>query len=98
MKARIPLNRKLKRQIDESVKEEYQKQGQDMTRRIFKLFCVSLHNKFGFGSERLSRLLFEVTEQTQKSKTDEVYWYHIDRELKQIGLEFENENYEVMDK
>lgn len=68
-----------------------------MTRRVFKLFCVALHNEFGFGLQRLSKLLLAVSKQIEKSKSDEVFWYHIDRELKAIGLDFPNENYEVMD-
>lgn len=53
---------------------------------------------FGFGGQRLAKLIMAVLELIEKSKTDEVFWYHTDRELKQIGLDFPNEDYEVMDK
>lgn len=102
MKCRIPLvNRKMQKEIDahakERVAEHYEKQGEEITRRNFKLFCLALHNDFGFGGQRLAKLIMAVSKLIEKSKTDEVFWYHTDRELKAIGLDFPNEDYEVMD-
>lgn len=102
MKCNIPLNRKMRNQIDvhakQRVAEHYEKQGEEITRRIFKLFCVALHDEFGFGLQRLSKLLQAVSKLIEKSKTDEVFWFHTDRDLKAIGLDFPPEDYEVMDK
>lgn len=103
MKCKIPrINRKMQKEIDahakERVAEYYEKQGEEITRRNFKLFCLALHNDFGFGGQRLARLIMAVSKLIEKSKTDEVFWYHTDKELKQVGLDFPNEDYEVMDK
>lgn len=103
MNCRVPrINRKMRKEIDgytkERVAEYYEKQGEEITRRNFKLFCLALHIVFGFGGQRLAKLIMTVTELIEKSKTDEVFWFHTDRELRAIGLDFPNEDYEVMDK
>lgn len=43
MKARRTIDKKMQERIREEVKEEFQKQSNNMTRRVFKLFCVALH-------------------------------------------------------
>ena len=101
MKARVP-GRVTKRQegvIRNKVRDEYQRQGQEMSRRIFKLFCVALNQRFGFGKYRLSRLLNEVSVLSNEKQHDEVFWSHIDKVIiEQIGIEFPREDYEKMDK
>lgn len=102
MKCRIPiLSRKKQKELDSHVKqrvaEHYEKQGEEQTRRIFKLWCVACHEEYGFAGKRNGRLLMAVSKLIEKSKTDEVFWCHIDRELKAMGLDFPNEDYEVMD-
>ena len=101
MRCNTPLNRKMRNKIDvhakQRVAEHYEKHGEEITRRIFKLFCVALHDVFGFGLQRLSKLLLAVSKLIEQSRKDEVFWFHIDRELKAIGLDFPDEDYEVMD-
>lgn len=102
MKCNVPkINSKMRKAIDgytkHRVAEHYEKQGEEITRRNFKLFCLALHDDFGFGGQRLAKLIVAVSKLIEKSKTDEVFWYHTDKELKQIGLDFPNEDYEVMD-
>lgn len=102
MKCRVPrINRKMQKEIDahtkQRVAEHYEQQGEEITRRVFKLWCVACHEEYGFSGKRNGRLLLAVSKLIEKSKTDEVFWYHIDKELKQMGLDFPNENYEVMD-
>ena len=103
MKCNVPkINSKTRKAIDgytkHRVAEYYEKQGEEITRRNFKLFCLALHNDFGFGGQRLAKLIMAVSKLIEKSKTDEVFWCHVDRELKAMGLDFPNEDYEVMDK
>ena len=57
MKAILPINNKLKRQVRQEVAKEYERQWQDATRRIFKLFCIALNEKYGFGKNRLLSVL-----------------------------------------
>ena len=97
MKARVPINRKQQDRIREEVAKEYKRQGEEMSRRIFKLFCVALNDKFGFGEVRLKKLIDAVNELGKERDEDEVFWSHIDRYLKKINMQFEEENYEVMD-
>ena len=97
MKARTKLNNKIQKQIKEEVKAEYDRQGQDLSRRHIKLICVALNENFGFGKERLLKLVQAYGDLGAERKDDEIFWYHIDRKLEQIGLDFPQEDYEVMD-
>lgn len=99
MKARLPINSKQKKRIRQEVDSYYQKAGNDMTRRVFKLFCLALNEQYGFGKKRLSRLIATVSELSVKSADDEVFWGHTDRQIiDRMGIEFEREDYEVVDK
>ena len=99
MRARLPINKKIKNKVKEEVAMEYERQGADATRRLFKLFCVSLNKKYGFGKIRISKVLQEVEELSLESKKDEAFWTHTDKVvIDQIGIDFEKENYEVIDR
>ena len=97
MKARVSIDKKTKQRINDEVKAEYDRQGQDLSRRHIKLFCVALNQEFGFGKKRLLRLIQAYGDLGAERKDDEIFWYHIDRHLEQIGLDFPREDYEVMD-
>lgn len=99
MKARLPINNKLKTKVRQEVAKEYERKGQEATRRIFKLFCIALNEKYGFGKQRLLSVLQEVECLSVESQQDEVFWTHIDRVvIDQMGIEFEREDYELMDR
>lgn len=97
MKARMKLNNKIQKKIKEEVRAEYDRQGQDLTRRHIKLMCVALNEHFGFGKNRLMKLIQAYGDLGEERKEDEVFWSHIDRYIEQIGLDFPKEDYEVMD-
>lgn len=99
MKARLPINNKLKQQVRQEVAREYEKQGNDAMRRVFKLFCVSLNKKYGFGKSRLLSVIQEVECLSIESQQDEVFWTHVDKVVvDQLGINFEKENYGLMDR
>lgn len=97
MKARRTIDKKMHERIREEVKEEFQKQSNNMTRRVFKLFCVALHQEFGFGKDRLNRTIAKVEEIGGEREQDEVFWAHIDKYITSLGLDFPEEDYERMD-
>lgn len=97
MKSRTIIDKKTHERIRAEVKAEYDKQGQDLARRHIKLMCVVLNEQFGFGKERLLKLVRAYGELSEERKEDEVFWSHIDRHLEQIGLDFQKEDYEIMD-
>ena len=86
------------KRIRNEVAKEFEKQSNDMTMRVFKMFCVALHKAFGFGKVRISRVLEQVEEIAKEREHDEVFWAHIDRYCKHLGFEFDDEDYEKMDK
>ena len=97
MKSRAIIDKKTHERIKSEVKAEYDKQGQDLARRHIKLMCVVLNEQFGFGKERLLKLVRAYGELGEERKEDEIFWSHIDRYLERIGLDFPKEDYEIMD-
>lgn len=102
MKARIPVPKSYRKQVDEYVRESstdyIRSQKLEFTRRTIKLMCVVLNEMFGFGKIRLTRLVVAMSDFTLQRADDPVYWKHIDDKLiNEIGLDFERENYEEMD-
>lgn len=83
--------------IRTEVKKEFEKQSNDMARRFFKLFCVALHQEFGFGKDRFERVIAKIQEISGEREHDEVFWSHVDNYCKHLGFEFDDENYERMD-
>lgn len=47
---------KQKQMIRAGVTEEFQRQSNDMTRRVFKLFCAVLNQEFGFGKKAACKI------------------------------------------
>lgn len=100
MKAHIGVNIMTKKQYKEAVKvgnEAFRKAGEEHTRRILKIACIALNEKFGFGAKRCGQFLEEVTSISDKHMDDEAFWIHADKRLDQIGLPFIPEDYERME-
>lgn len=100
MKARIKptysVTKKQKETVKEYIKEELRVQQIGSTRRVFKLFCVALHDEYGFGKGRLAILLSKISTVCDEKKNDPVFWSHMDKVIEQIGLDFPKEDYESM--
>ena len=62
MKARIPGSRALLKPDKKAVRDYVDQHQKDVTRRLLKLACVTLHLHFGFGKERLGRRTIEHDE------------------------------------
>lgn len=101
MRARLSLTHKLTKQQQSDIKEfcsqEMRRQEKEHTRRMIKIFCIALHEQFGFGTERCLKVLAAIDKLSDIRNQDEVFWYHIDRELNAMGLDFEPEDYEKVD-
>lgn len=88
MKARIPGSRALLKPDKKAVRDYVDQHQKDVTRRLLKLACVTLHMHFGFGRERLGKFLMQMN----GLMGDDLLWWHIDKLLiDQVGLEFERE-------
>lgn len=88
MKARIPGRRALLKPDKKAVRDYVDQHQKDVTRRLLKLACVTLHMHFGFGRERLGKFLMQMN----GLMGDELLWWHVDKLLiDQIGLEFDRE-------
>ncbi len=102
MNARIKLQHKIsnkqKADIREYCAQEMREQQKEHTRRSIKIFCVALHQTFGFGRDRIAKALQKIHELSKQRDGDEIFWTHIDRLLEQMGLTFQPENYEEMDR
>lgn len=97
MKARIPpksvVSKGIRKAVQQYAKEQVDKEEQSGTRRILKLVCVALHQKFGFGKTRISDLVLEVNNLALESDNDEIFWNHVDRVvIDEMGVDFKKEN------
>lgn len=76
----------------EAIRAEMKKQAHveqaAILRRYMKLTCIALNERFGFGQKRLEALTAEIIRMSDISETDEEFWTHIDRRIRQLGLEF----------
>lgn len=83
MKARIPLTNRQKKdmmpEIEMYARRAVTKERDDLTRRLFKVILIALHEEFGFRKVKLARAIYKMNEIIKRSDTDEVYWEHIDR-------------------
>ena len=98
MKPADILSKDQKSAIRDYAKEQFAKQAKESVRRVFKLLCLSLHEEFGFGKERCTRLIQRINDLAKEHEQDEVYWNHVDSVMQDIGVEFEPENYAEMDR
>lgn len=107
MNARISVSQKLsgKEQkelnnyIFEKAMEIYRGESMGMMRRCYKTIAVALNDNFGFGKSRLLKLFDNVGNISKEREKDEIFWKHIDDiTIKQIGLPFEREEYQDLDR
>lgn len=98
MRARLPLNCKTKKRVREEVDNYYNSVGEGHSRRTFKLLFVILHQHFGFGTNRIKKIMEHVAEINHERKQDEVFWAHIDKLLiDHLKLPLDREDYDKMD-
>ena len=87
MKARIPAKQILTKQMQNSIKEivskEREKRSKELIAQILKVSLINLNRNFGFGQQRLIKFLDTVTEMFREHMYDELYWYHVDKILKE---------------
>ena len=97
IKPRYAVTKKQKKIVEEFIREQHREKGREAARRLFKLMCVSLNDDFGFGAERLGRLINKIQMLSEEHATDEVFWEHVDKRLEQMGVPFEHEDYNEME-
>lgn len=102
MKAYIrPINKVTNKQreaIRQVTAEQLKNDRQDLMRRLFKVFCISLNSQYGFGRDRLYKVISMVQELANERADDEVFWFHVDRKvIDEIGMDFSREDYDLLD-
>ena len=93
-----PSTKKEKERLRVEVEKELRKQSEDLTRRLVKLFCIALNQDYGFGQQRLLKVTQTVDDLSLNRETDEVFWKHVDDRMQQLGMMFQLEDYEEMDR
>lgn len=79
------------------VAEWLKKNEEGLSRRVLKLICVALNDEYGFGKDRLAKLIATVDNIAKEWNENQIFWVDIDRRIKQIGLPFEDENYDEVE-
>lgn len=91
MRARIPIDKRTKKTIEQAVEVEIQKRQYAATQRIFKLFCYVLHNDYGF-SRRCYDVIGKVSDLIEEQDEDPIFWEHLDRAvIDRLGMPFDRE-------
>ena len=79
--------------IRRACKDEMKNQN----RRLLKLVCIALHEEYGFGRERLYKLVEKIAEISNSRMDHPVYWQHNDKFLTEtLKMAWDIENYEEM--
>lgn len=61
-------------------------------RKFFKLMCVALHERYGFGSQRLGAVIDRISTLSDEHRQDEMFWRHVDRVvIEELGMPFDRE-------
>lgn len=93
MKAHIPTKNRLSNAQRQAVREYRNELQSSEIQRFVKIACVALHEKFGFGHDRLADFLAGITEISTQRETDEIFWYHVDRVVREeLKLPFDKED------
>lgn len=94
MRAKIPPQKRLSRDVLKDCVAYANSLQNANNIRIFKLACYVLHNDFGFGGERLRRFITGLDKLIRDNAENEVFWEHVDREMKQLGMNLADEKYQ----
>lgn len=70
---------------------------EELIEQILKVSLINLNRNFGFGQQRLLKFVDTVTEMFEEHREDELYWYHVDKILKE-ELKIDMEGLNELDK
>lgn len=87
------VTNRMQKAIQAEAKKSVQTEKEAIVRQYMKLTCVALNEQFGFGQRRLEALIAEIIRLADISDTDEEFWTHVDQRLRQLGLEFLEEDW-----
>nr|DAS13050.1 MAG TPA: hypothetical protein [Caudoviricetes sp.] len=82
----------MQKAIQAEAKKSVQTEKEAIVRQYMKLTCIALNERLGFGQKRLEVLMAEIIRMSDISETDEEFWTHVDRRIRQLGLEFLEED------
>ena len=78
-----------------AIYNEIRSQQEGITRRLMKLTCIALNESEGFGKKRCRRVMKEINRLAEEHFTDDIFWSHADRRIRQLGFteeEFKSED------
>lgn len=76
--------------------EENEKIMQKIIRRFMKIACITLNEQFGFGKKRLAEFEQVFYAVAEEHEHDEEYWVHADIRCKQLGMQYNDEDYDEL--
>lgn len=84
--------RRMTKLVQKEVEEAAKREQDRAISRVIKLACLALNQNFGFGLVRLERFLDAIFKGSNDTVSKPEEWYRIDEKLREIGLEFEDED------
>lgn len=93
MRAHMPVDKRIRREIDRISKEQVEKERHGFSRRVFKVMIYVLNTEFGFGVTRLKRAVDGMQELFESEEHNPVFWRQIDHHVIDfLGIPFERES------
>lgn len=90
--------KELNEYMAQRAKKIYDEEATGLVRRCYKTFAVVLHQKHGFGRNRLLKLMEELSDISKLRNIDDVFWKHLDDIIiNEIKLDFEREDYKDLE-
>ena len=99
MKARIPLDKRTRKLINEAADEATERVLRQkefkLINRVLKTCCYVLNRSFDFGKTRRLPYFLSAVFKTLDNK-DELFWEHLDRVvIDELGLPFDREEVDL---
>ena len=89
MKAHVGLSGPVKKEFI----REWNEQSTSMTRKMFKIFAWVMHEE-GYGAYRINRCIDKISDLMVEKAKDEIFWRHMDKALRDLGVPFDPEDYD----
>lgn len=96
MRARVPVSRATKREIDKEIKRQIERERAGFSRRVFKFMCYALHELYGFGKKRCEDVIDRMEALAEEHPHCDAFWEQLDDlVIGYLGLSFEREEVDV---
>ena len=78
MRAHVSASKRTRKEIDRLSHLAVEQERSGIIRRVFKVFCYTMHTRWGYGKERCLRVIDEMKAVFEEDWGNPDYWDEID--------------------